>query len=242
MTKILCLICCRGGSKGIPGKNIKKFAGKPLLHWTLENALASEVFDEIFVSTDSKEIARHAEQKGVSVPFLRPKELATDTADQMLTHDHVFERLSINDNSHRVCVLLNNPFINSEIIKGSYKLALSDNFDRLTIDCAEVGGDYIYFRQMQKVQRLLKLKFAEEYKISGSNRQSLEPVFSPVNNLIWGKPSELRDRAKFKQKIILEGINPYFLGKTENFDLDDMEDWVIGEAYMRYADKVSTNP
>ena len=117
MSKLICLICCRGGSKGIPGKNIKEFAGKPLLHWTLDNAINAKIFDDIIVSTDSLEIAECAEQKGIPVPFLRPQELATDDADQMLTHKYVFQQQEIYDGSHRVCILLNNPFIDTQVIK-----------------------------------------------------------------------------------------------------------------------------
>ena len=60
-TDVICLICCRGGSKGIPEKNIKEFCGKPLLGWTLEHAQKANVFDEIILSTDSQEIAEVAE-------------------------------------------------------------------------------------------------------------------------------------------------------------------------------------
>ena len=169
MSKLICLICCRGGSKGIPGKNIKEFAGKPLLHWTLDNAINAKIFDNIIVSTDSPDIAKSAEQKGISVPFLRPKELATDKADQMLTHRYVFQKEGISDKSHRVCILLNNPFIDVHVITGSYKLALANDFVNLTIDCAKVGGDYVYFRQLKKKGKNLNLLFENEYRNSGAN-------------------------------------------------------------------------
>ena len=78
--KILAIIPARGGSKGLPGKNIKPLCGKPLIGWSIEQAQASEYIDEIFVSTDSSEIAAVAESFGVKVPFLRPSELATDTS------------------------------------------------------------------------------------------------------------------------------------------------------------------
>ena len=81
--KILAIIPARGGSKGLPGKNIKPLLGKPLIGWTIEQALASEYIDEIFVSTDSREIADVAETFGVQVPDLRPEELANDTASSM---------------------------------------------------------------------------------------------------------------------------------------------------------------
>ena len=78
--KILAIIPARGGSKGLPGKNIKSLCGKPLIGWSIEQAQASEYIDEIFVSTDSSEIATVAESFGIKVPFLRPSELATDTS------------------------------------------------------------------------------------------------------------------------------------------------------------------
>ena len=78
--KILAIIPARGGSKGLPGKNIKPLCGKPLIGWSIEQAQASKYIDEIFVSTDSLEIANVAEGFGVSIPFLRPEELASDTS------------------------------------------------------------------------------------------------------------------------------------------------------------------
>ena len=78
--KILAIIPARGGSKGLPNKNIKPLCGKPLIGWSIEQAGGSAYIDEIFVSTDSAEIASVAESFGIEVPFLRPAELATDTS------------------------------------------------------------------------------------------------------------------------------------------------------------------
>ena len=76
--KVLGVILARGGSKGIPKKNIKAIAGKPLIAWTIEAALESGVFDNVVVSTDCPEIAAVAKSHGASVPFARPEELALD--------------------------------------------------------------------------------------------------------------------------------------------------------------------
>jgi len=76
-------IPARAGSKGIPGKNIKNLLGKPLIAYTIESALASNVFDCLIVSTDGEDIARAAKEFGAEVPFMRPAELATDTAKGM---------------------------------------------------------------------------------------------------------------------------------------------------------------
>lgn len=75
---ILALIPARGGSKGLPGKNIKPLLGKPLIAWTIEQAKKNKYFDRIIVSTDSEEIAEISKEYGAEVPFLRPKELARD--------------------------------------------------------------------------------------------------------------------------------------------------------------------
>lgn len=88
---VLAVIPARGGSKGLPGKNIRPLCGKPLIAWTIEKALKSRYLDKVFVSTDSVEIAAVSVACGLSVPFLRPAELSTDTA---LTIDVVKHALS----------------------------------------------------------------------------------------------------------------------------------------------------
>ncbi|MTI84026.1 MAG: acylneuraminate cytidylyltransferase family protein [Firmicutes bacterium] len=78
--RVLGIIPARAGSKGVPGKNVRLIAGKPLINYTINTALASGIFDYLLVSTDGKDIAQVAKEAGAKVPFLRPPELATDTA------------------------------------------------------------------------------------------------------------------------------------------------------------------
>ena len=84
----IAIIPARGGSKRLPGKNIKLLGDKPLIAWTIEAAIKSNIFDHVFVSTDSKEIASVSKDYGAKVPFLRPAELASDTAttNDVVTH------------------------------------------------------------------------------------------------------------------------------------------------------------
>ena len=82
-------ICARGGSVGVPGKNIRNLCGKPLIGWTIEQAFASKTTDQVFVSTDSEDIARVARSYGAQVPFLRPAELATSTAGKLPVIQHL---------------------------------------------------------------------------------------------------------------------------------------------------------
>ena len=76
--KVLGLILARGGSKRLPGKNVKDLCGKPLIAWTIEAALKSQIFDDVLVSTDSDEIASISKEHGATVPFFRKPELADD--------------------------------------------------------------------------------------------------------------------------------------------------------------------
>lgn len=87
------LICARGGSKGVPGKNIRKLAGKSLIGWAIQAALAVERIDRVIVSTDSAEIAAIAENEGALVPFLRPAELARDDSPEWLVWRHALHYL-----------------------------------------------------------------------------------------------------------------------------------------------------
>ena len=91
---ILAIIPARGGSKGIPGKNIKELAGKPLIAYTIEAARRAPSVSRVIVSTDSQEIADVAMRYGAEVPFLRPEELASDTAKTMDAVMYTLEELA----------------------------------------------------------------------------------------------------------------------------------------------------
>jgi len=90
---LLALIPARGGSKGVHRKNIRPFSGKALLQWTIDAAKAASCVDSVVVSTDDQEIADLAKAGGAEVPFLRPAELATDTAPAIATVLHALEKL-----------------------------------------------------------------------------------------------------------------------------------------------------
>ena len=82
-------ICARGGSQGLPGKNIRPLLGKPLIAYTIEQALAHPQIDRVFVSTDSPVIAEAARKAGAEVPFLRPSQLATHNAGKIAVIEHL---------------------------------------------------------------------------------------------------------------------------------------------------------
>jgi N-acylneuraminate cytidylyltransferase len=86
-------IFARGGSKGLPGKNIRNFGGKPLIAWSIECALSVKAIDQVIVSTDSEEIAEISKSFGAEVPFIRPSELATDQSPEWLSWQHALRFL-----------------------------------------------------------------------------------------------------------------------------------------------------
>ena len=90
---MIAFIFARGGSKGLPRKNIRSLAGKPLIAWSIEHALAVKRIERVIVSTDSQEIADVARQYGAEVPFIRPKELALDDSPEWLAWQHALEYL-----------------------------------------------------------------------------------------------------------------------------------------------------
>lgn len=96
--RILAVILARGGSKGLPRKNIKLLAGKPLIAWTIEAALQSHMLSRVVVSTDDPEIAHVAREFGAEVPFMRPPELAQDTTPGMDSILHAMNWLRDHDN------------------------------------------------------------------------------------------------------------------------------------------------
>ena len=88
---IVCVIGARGGSKGLPGKNVRPLLGKPLIAWTIEQARLCPEIDRVVVSTDSDAIAAIAREYGAEVPFMRPPDLATDTAGKWAVWQHALE-------------------------------------------------------------------------------------------------------------------------------------------------------
>ena len=116
MKKIIAIITARGGSKRIPRKNIKEFCGKPIIEYSIEAALKSNIFDEVMVSTDDSEIAQIAINAGAKVPFFRSEATSNDFST---TRDVLIEVLTEYEKRGRtfdymVCLYPTNPFITAQ--------------------------------------------------------------------------------------------------------------------------------
>jgi CMP-N,N'-diacetyllegionaminic acid synthase len=129
-TGILAIIPARSGSKRLPGKNIRRLSGVPLIGWTIRTAMAAGVFDDVLVSTDDKEIAAIAREYGASVPWLRPVELSTDTATSVDVVLHALSDCESKDKSAASIMLLQptSPFRSTETIRRAVALHMqADN-------------------------------------------------------------------------------------------------------------------
>ena len=126
---ILATICCRGGSKGVPGKNIKLLNGKPLIAYTIESAKKSKFIQDLIVSTDDLEIARVAIEYGASVPFMRPTDLASDTASKWPVFIHAveaYEKLTNKTVDYLVDLDVTVPLKTADDIDGAIQFALNN--------------------------------------------------------------------------------------------------------------------
>lgn len=134
MPNTLGFVFARGGSKGVPNKNLRLLGGKPLIAHAIETALESRSLDRVIVSTDSAEIASVARQFGAEVPFMRPAELASDTAPERLAWRHAIEQIEQLDGK-RVDVFVSVP--------PTCPLRQPEDIDRVVDSLLANGGDIV---------------------------------------------------------------------------------------------------
>ena len=232
--KILCIIPARGGSKGLPGKNIKPLLGKPLIGWTIEQAKASKYISEIFISTDSREIADVAEQFGVSVPELRPAELSGDnspssefiiyTLDLLKAHGKIFEYVILLEPT--------SPLRKVNDIDNAIQLLNSESDADGVISVGEVHMEHPMI--VKKLTENGKLtSYIEEIKRI-TQRQMMDKAYFPYGVIYIAKCSKFRETKSF----YVGNIIPYFIERWQNYEIDDIYDFLCIEAILK--EKVST--
>ena len=175
--KILGVIPARGGSKGIPGKNIKMIAGKPLVVYTIEAALKS-ILNRIILSTDDPEIAELSGKYGLPVPFKRPAELASDTAKSIEVAKHALMIAEQEDGTIYDAIMLlqpTTPFRSFSDINEAIRLLNDDHSADSVISVVAVGGNHPARMKYIKDGILIDPPFCESYE--NQNRQELRPMF-----------------------------------------------------------------
>lgn len=220
----IAIITARGGSKRIPQKNIREFCGKPIIAYSIEAAIESNLFDEIMVSTDSEEIAVIARKYGAKVPFMRSEETASDFAT---TRDVLSEVLREYAKCGRtfdemVCIYPTAPFITSNKLIDALEL-MRKKKGALVIPVVK----FSYPPQRAYIANDGRLEFKwEEYRNTRS--QDLQPFYHDAGQFYCYNISEyLRTDG-----IITQNIIPYELSESEVQDIDNEEDWIMAE--MKY--------
>ncbi|MEW7289532.1 acylneuraminate cytidylyltransferase family protein [Aquimarina sp. 2304DJ70-9] len=220
----LVVIPARGGSKGIPKKNIKLLNGKPLIAYAIEMAL--EVFpkDDICVSTDNDEIALEAEKAGLEILFKRPKELATDTAGTQEVLLHAIDFYEKKDNTYDTLVLLQptSPFRKSKHLKEALELYSSD-LD-MVVSVKESKGNP-YYNLFEEENGLLKKSKKGQYV----RRQDVPKVYE-YNGAIY-----IINIKSLKNNTIssFSKVKKYVMDEISSMDLDNHLDWKICELLIK---------
>ncbi|OGR98260.1 MAG: hypothetical protein A2V88_08115 [Elusimicrobia bacterium RBG_16_66_12] len=222
--KILGLIPARGGSKGIPGKNIKPLGGRPLIGWTLDSARQSGVVDRLLVSTDSAEIAAVAAALGTPVPWLRPAELARDESPSIDFVLHALDRLAQEGYAPDAVLLLQptSPFRSAGSIRKAAELYAKEGVQSLISVSPVRHHPYkSYFREPDG-----RLKRVIPDAPKTIRRQDLPPVYAADGSIYLDSVARLREGRAFLFPDTLSWLSP----EGESLDLDTPQDWAVAEA------------
>ena len=223
--KYLVVITARGGSKGIPGKNIKHLAGKPLILYTVEAARKVFQDQQIYVSTDSREIKEVVESSGLEVPFLRPAELATDTSSSEDVLKHAITEAVQNGLLFDAVVLLQptSPFRNEEHIQEAIK-QFEQHSDSLLLSVTEAKENPYYTLMEEDNQG-----FLQKSKEAVFTRRQDCPMVWNVNGAIYIFPKNEFMKGGFstlsKRKFAMNAL--------ASIDLDSSSDWTIAESLLK---------
>ena len=221
----ICIITARGGSKRIPKKNIKNFCGKPIIAYSIEAAIKSELFDEVMVSTDSEEIANVARQYGAVVPFMRSEKNSDDYAG---TEDVIQEVLLEYKKKQQYfdvacCIYPTAALLKVETLLEAYGKLLKDN-----VDAVEPVVAFSYPPQRCYILRNGLLDFNwKEYKQCRS--QDLELLYHDAGQFYFWKVDAFEGYMNGEKTM---RIAPIIMMEEEVQDIDNMSDWLMAE--MKY--------
>jgi N-acylneuraminate cytidylyltransferase/CMP-N,N'-diacetyllegionaminic acid synthase len=216
------LIPARGGSKGIPRKNIKLIAGKPLIVWTIEAALRSSLLDAVVVSTDDPEIAEVARRAGAQVPFMRPSELAQDQTPGLDPVLHALDQLPQYDS-----VLLlqpTSPLRTTEDIDACLRLAMQHHAPSV-VSVSEPDTHPYWTYRLSGGQTLDRLIDAPPV----TRRQDLPAVVALNGALYFADACWLRHSGSFIGTETLA----YVMARERSVDLDTPLDWKFAELLLK---------
>lgn len=218
----LALIPARGGSRRIPGKNIRPFRGRPMIAWSIAAARSSGCFDRIIVSTDDETIAAVARSHGADVPFRRPAHLADDRATTQAVMLHALQWCQEQGQTPATacCLYATAPFVRAIDL-----LAAA----RLLQDEPEGGIVFPATSFPFPIQRAIRIDAAGRSSLfwpehAQTRSQDLESAFHDAGQFYWGTPSTWR-----RTSSLFQGGRPLLLPRWRVQDIDSEEDWTRAE-------------
>lgn len=233
--KILGLVTARGGSKRVPRKNIKDFLGKPLLAWTIDAGKKSGVFDRFILSTEDKEIADVGKKYGIDVPFVRPLELASDTAGSFGVIKHAVEWFKENEKYEPTWIILlepsspgRQPFHIKEVAELIKK---GGGFDSI-VGISETPGHFSYLKQQQLDKQGIMTRVGDGAIMRNLiHRNQDVPKSYFINSAVYAfKTSNLFDG---NDSLWGDSTYGYVMDEKYALDIDMPTDWLIAEVKMK---------
>jgi CMP-N,N'-diacetyllegionaminic acid synthase len=228
MLRIIAVIPARGGSKGIPGKNVRGLVGKPLIAYTVEAALESKTLKRVVVSTDDAKIAEVAKSYGAEVPFLRPAELAKDDTPGLLVIQHAVKYME-EDEGHKLDVVVvlqpTSPLRSERYIDEAVEKLLRTGADSVITVCKVRHHPFWSFTV--KGERLYPFS---EKGITISRRQDLPEIYA-VNGAVYA----VRRDVLFEQNSVFgRDTRAILMLHEESVDIDDYFDLFVAEMMLKY--------
>lgn len=228
--KILCVILARGGSKAVPGKNIKLINGHPLIAYTIIEALQSKYIDRIIVSSDSEEIKKQAIRYGAEAPFTRPSHLSGDTAKPVECIAHATKWAENNQNikyDYVVELLCTNPFKTTQDIDNALQMQIETNAD--SVIAVTPLADHHPIRIKKIIDGKIKDFNSTLIEIPESRRQDLKPDAYIRCGSIY---SMRRDMLEQGIRYGTEDSRAYIMPNERVINIDEPMDFTIASFLM----------
>ncbi len=228
MKNMIAIITARGGSKRIPGKNIKEFMGKPMLAYAIEAAVSSHLFDTVMVSTDDKEIAEVAKKWGAEVPFMRSETTSSDyatTTDVLIEVIQEYKKQGL-EYKKLCCIYPCVPFLSSKSLIEAYE-RFTDDVDALMPVCKYP----VPVEWAVSIREGLVNNFDPEgWKIRS---QDLEPKYYDVGMFYF----VMTEKMLQYQSVRPPRTAAYIIDESECQDIDTMDDWKSAELKYKILHK-----
>ncbi len=230
VTKKIAVIIARGGSKRIPKKNIKNFLGKPIIEIVIKTIKASKVFDKIIISTDDVRIAKIAEKKGITVPFLRPKSLANDFADTISVMKHAVNNFNPSNSIDNIycCIYPTSVFMTvQDLVLSSREFKKSKPSFLFAATDFEYPFQRGFFLSKRNNVQLLNKKYYFK------RTQDLKVLYHDTGQFYWGSKKSWKN-----EKMIFGKKSKAFLISNHRVtEIDTLNDWKRAEKLFKTLKK-----